>query len=87
LSDDDIFGYQREVWSRPDVAGYDELMDMSAVEYIVRPPAERIRELARLSAAMDARAPASRFAIVAPTTWSSGLGACSKRTGAWTRGV
>jgi hypothetical protein len=28
---EDLFGYQREAWSRPDVAGYDELVDMRAV--------------------------------------------------------
>jgi len=32
LSDADVFGYQKEVWSRPDVAGYNELVDVSAVE-------------------------------------------------------
>jgi hypothetical protein len=29
LTDEDVFGYQHEVWSRPEVAGYDELVDMS----------------------------------------------------------
>jgi hypothetical protein len=33
VSADEIFRYQSEVWSRPDVAGYDELVDMSRVEH------------------------------------------------------
>jgi hypothetical protein len=71
---EDVFGYQREVWSRPDVAGYDELVDMSQVESIAQPSADRIRELAKLSAGMDARSPASRFVIVAPAELAFGLG-------------
>lgn len=66
LTDDDIFGYQREAWSRPDVAGYDELVDMSAVERIALPSIERMKDLARLSSEMGRRGPTSRFAIVAP---------------------
>ena len=34
VTDQDVFGYQRDVWSRPEVAGYDELVDMSEVEDI-----------------------------------------------------
>src|SRR5205085_328644 len=74
LTDEDVFGYQREVWSRPDVAGYDELVDMSRVERIVLPAADRVRELAAVSAAMDDPAPGARFAIYAPTDLAFGLG-------------
>jgi hypothetical protein len=74
LTDEEIFGYQREVWSRPDVAGYDELVDMSDVEHVAVPSTDRIAELASFSAAMDARAPASRFAIVAPRDYEFALG-------------
>jgi hypothetical protein len=66
LTDDEIFAYQREAWSRPEVAGYDEMVDMSAVERIAMPSIDRMKELARLSSGMDARGRASRFAIVAP---------------------
>jgi hypothetical protein len=66
LKDDEIFGYQRDAWSRPEVAGYDELVDMSAVERIALPSIERMKDLARLSSEMGGRGPASRFAIVAP---------------------
>lgn len=74
LTDEDVFRYQYEVWSRPDVAGYDELMDMSDVGEIVVPSATRIRELAQLSADMDPRTGPTRFAIVAPSDLSFGLG-------------
>ena len=72
ILDQDFFDYQREVWSRPDVAGYDELVDMRAVESIVRPTADRVGQLAALSASMDAGA--SKFAIVAPEDLAYGLG-------------
>ena len=74
FSDADVFGYQREVWSRPDVLGYSELIDMTAVERIEQPTPERIEQLARLSAEMDAPARSRKFAIVAPTTIAYGLG-------------
>ena len=32
LTGQDVFGYQRTVWSRADVQGYNELLDMRAVE-------------------------------------------------------
>jgi len=74
LTHQDVFGYQREVWSRPEVAGYDELMDMSAVEHIALPSTDQVRQLAQLSASMDSPSHASRFAIVAPRHLAFGLG-------------
>lgn len=74
LTDEDVFAYQREVWSRPDVAGYDELMDMTHVTEIALPSMERARELAKLSARMDAPHTASKFAIVARSELAFGLG-------------
>jgi hypothetical protein len=74
LTDQEVFAYQREVWSRPEVAGYDELMDMSEVEHIALPSVDRVRELASLAAAMDPRWPESKFAIVAPNDLAFGLG-------------
>jgi len=78
LEDDHIFGYQKEVWALPEVAGFDELVDMTAVEHIALPSAQRVVDLAKLSAEMDANAgmgrrPA-RMAIVAPTDLAFGLG-------------
>jgi hypothetical protein len=74
LTDADVFGYQREVWSRPDVAGYSELMDMSEIVHIAVPSQDRVRELAKLSAGMDDLSKGSKFAIFAPTDAAYGLG-------------
>ena len=64
LTDQEIFEYKQSVWSLPRVAGYDELIDVTGVDRVEFPSAERLRELARLSAAMDVRAP-SKVAIAA----------------------
>lgn len=74
LTDQDVFEYQRGVWSRPDVAGYDELIDMSDVGEIELPSLQRVRDLARLSASMDPAVPPSRLAIVAPKDFAFALG-------------
>lgn len=74
LTGEDIFGYQQDVWSRPDVGGYDELMDMTDVERIDLRSVEHIKQLAELSASMDPAAAQSKFAIVAPGDYAFGLG-------------
>lgn len=72
LSDQEVFEYKQSVWSLPRVAGYDELVDVTDVQQIDVPSTERLRELARLSAAMDVSEP-SRLAIVANDLVSFGL--------------
>jgi hypothetical protein len=72
--DEDIFGYQKDVWSRPEVHGYNELVDMTDVEDIPLPSNERIQELAKLSVGMDASGSPSQMAIVAPTGFTFALG-------------
>lgn len=74
LTHQDVFGYQREVWSQPAMAGYNELIDMTAVEHIALPSVQRVQELASVSATMDAKLVPSRFAIVAPQDVAFGLG-------------
>lgn len=74
VTDQDVFGYQRDVWSRDDTAGYDELVDMSEVEHIALPSVDRVRQLASLSADMDAPSLASKLAIIAPQNVAFGLG-------------
>jgi len=74
ITDTDVFGYQTDVWSRPEVAGYDELVDMSLVTDIVVPSGDRVRDLATLSATMDDKSTTSRCAIVAQTDIAFGLG-------------
>ena len=71
---DDIFAYQREVWSRADVNGYDELVDMSGVDAIVEPSSDGMRRLAELSAQMDPPSGGTKFAIVARQDFAFGLG-------------
>ena len=74
LTDAEVFDYQRDVWSRPDVIGYDELIDMRQVTEIELPSAGRVRALAELAAKMDDKASRSRFAIVASDDIAFGLG-------------
>lgn len=70
-----VFAYQREVWSRPDVAGFNELVDMTDVETAVEATSDKIQELAELAASMDAGSPrATKMAIVAPQDLLFGLG-------------
>jgi hypothetical protein len=73
LADHELFAYQREVWSRPEVAGFDELVEMDDVVRINQPDPERVRELANLSASMDAPGTTSKFAIVASDRLAFGL--------------
>jgi hypothetical protein len=73
LSGQDVFGYQRTVWSRADVQGYNELLDMRAVEGIDLPSVDNLRALAQLSASMDIPATSSKFAIVATSDEAFGL--------------
>jgi hypothetical protein len=74
FSDGDVFGYQREVWSRKDVEGYSELVDMTRVEKIALPSADRVKDLATLAAGMDPPHARSRMAVVAPDNLAFGLG-------------
>ena len=71
---DDVFGYQRGIWSQKDVAGYNELIDMTRVEHIALPSTERVRDLAKLAAAMDQPASHSKLAVVASEDIAFGLG-------------
>jgi hypothetical protein len=74
FTDADVFEYQRAVWSRQDVAGYDELIDMTYVSDIQLPSGQRVRELASMAAHMDHPSASSRFAIVAPQDVAYGMG-------------
>jgi hypothetical protein len=74
MKDQDFFGYQQDVWSRPEVAGFDELVDMTNVAQILLPSVERVRDLAELGAHMAKGWPVSRLAIVAPGDLAFGLG-------------
>jgi hypothetical protein len=71
---EDVMGYQQEVWSKAEVRGYHELMDMTRVEDIEVPTSDRVRHLASLSASMDHPSARTRFAIIAPEPLAYGLG-------------
>jgi hypothetical protein len=86
MSDDDVFTYQSAVWSRPDVLGYDELVDMSEVHHIALPSLGRIRDLANLSVQKDHPERRSKFAIVAPGDVSYMMGRLYKAIRNATRG-
>ena len=73
VTDADVFAYQRSVWSRPDVVGYSELIDMSQVTEFETPPTSRVRELAALAVGMDGAATTTRLAILAPGDIAYGL--------------
>ncbi len=78
LTSPEIFAYQREVWSRPEVAGYDELVDMGDATLDEFVSHELVSWLAELSASMDTPSP-SRFAIVASEDLHFGLGRMYER--------
>src|SRR5262245_15238257 len=71
---EDVFNYQREVWSGKDVTGFDELVDMTCVSEIEVPSTQRLQDLASTAARMDLISAPSRFAIVAPSDLVFGLG-------------
>ena len=73
LSDEDVFAYQREVWSRGDLAGYDEIVDVGLAEDLVVSSGDRVRALADLASAMDVPGASSRLAIVAPQDLAYGF--------------
>lgn len=70
---DEIFEYQRSAWSRSDVEGYDEIVDLTEVTEIESAPSTRARELASVAASMDAQARSPRLAIVATADFAFGL--------------
>ena len=74
LTDADVFGYQREVSSRTDAVGFDELIDMTQVVEIQLPSIDRIKDLAKTAAAADRAGSKSRLAVVAPTDYAFALG-------------
>jgi hypothetical protein len=74
VTDEDVFGYQRDVSASSEVNAYDELIDMSQVEHIPIPSTERIRELAKLAASGDTHGSNSRLAILATGKLTYALG-------------
>ena len=74
LTDEDVFTFQHTVWSQPEVAGYNELGDMTYVTDIAIPSIHRVRDLAMTAAEMDPSDADAKFAIVAREDIGFGLG-------------
>ncbi len=75
VTDTEVFDFQRAVWSREDVQGYDELVDTSGLEDLQLPSVGRIRDFAAFSATMDVPSAASptKIAILAPQDFAFGV--------------
>jgi hypothetical protein len=73
LTHDDINGYQHDVWTRPELEGFDEIVDVSEVESIAYESGRRVSETASLAASTDSKKHPSRLAIVAITPVAYGL--------------
>ena len=74
LTAEDFFNYKRNVWSRPEVRGFNELVDARKIEEILSLSFEKISELAKLSANMDDNTISTKLAIVASDTVFYSLG-------------
>jgi hypothetical protein len=74
MTHEEAFGYQSDVWSRAEVCGYDELIDVSALTSVTFPAAANTRELASLSVLNDRISGGGKLAIMAPQDWAYGLG-------------
>jgi hypothetical protein len=73
LHDDEVFAYQRAAWSKPELAGFDEVFDLGGVKELVPASSESARGLADLASTMDVAGAPSRLAIVAPQDFAYGL--------------
>lgn len=75
LTREDALRYQQQVWSLPEVRGYNQLIDASEMGHvdIPFPSADAMRELSSLAASMDDPAIKTRFAIVATSAFAYGL--------------
>ena len=72
----DLDAYQAEVWSKPEVSGYNELVDMTEVSELHAPKnvGATMENLAAVSAASDTPEIPTKFAIVASAELAFGLG-------------
>lgn len=74
VTDEQVFEYQREISSREDTIGYDELVDVTHMKELALPSTDRVRDLAVVAAGADASRGSSRLAIVAPGDLAFALG-------------
>ena len=74
IGERDLVGYQQDIGSRPELAGFDELIDLSLVDSLLDIHLSTIKHVADLAAAMEHDHPPSKLAIVAPQDIYFGLG-------------
>lgn len=65
VADNDIFLYQTTIWTRAEVAGFDEVVDMGDVTDVRVVSPARTEDLAKVASAMDSRYAGGRLAVVA----------------------
>jgi hypothetical protein len=70
----DFIAYQREVWSRKDVVGYDELIDTSQAQEALDFSGAHLQDVATLASSMDLEKRITKLAIVASNDFYYGLG-------------
>ena len=74
IGQQDLFAYQKDVGTRPEWAGFNELFDVSRVDSLLDIRIDNLKAVADLAASMDKPDLPSKFAIVAPQDLYFGLG-------------
>jgi len=74
VTPEEMFVYQRELWARPEVAGYDELVEMPTDLEIERDTVDNVERLASLAVSMDDMNGPARTAILAETDYHYAMG-------------
>ncbi len=74
LTIDDFTGYMREAWTKPDVVGFNELVDVTGQESLADPTGDQLQALARMSAQLEPPVPGVKTAVVASDDLLYGLG-------------
>ena len=74
IGQQELFAYQKDVGTRPEWAGFDEIFDVSHVDSLLDIRIDNLKALADLAASMDTPGLPSKFAIVAPQDLYFGLG-------------
>ncbi|MGD9611902.1 MAG: hypothetical protein AB7V22_03285 [Kiritimatiellia bacterium] len=74
IGQQDLFAYQKDVGTRPEWAGLDEIFDVSHVDSLLDIHIDNLKALAQYAAGMDRPEQPTKFAIVAPQDLYFGLG-------------
>lgn len=74
IGERDLIGYQQDIGTRPELAGFDELIDLSLVDSLLDIHLSTIKRVADLATSMERAHSPSKLAIVAPQDIYFGLG-------------